>query len=129
MANTVNVQTLVDGERNAVLKVYLESDGVTGELSDQVVVDVSALSGAPSTVRLDRVEAELEGFTAALEWDATTDVPILNVTDNGKACWDFCAVGGLPNDAGAGVTGDITISTTGFAAAGDRGTLLLWVRK
>ena len=130
MANTLNLLTIIDGKRNAVIKAFLASDGASGELTDQVIVDVSALLGAPSKVHITKIQSALRGFDVLLEFDATTDVPILTLTpESGVSDLCFEHFGGLPNNGGAGVTGDITITTTGFTAAGDTGWLLLEVVK
>lgn len=129
MANTFTTQTLVDGERNAIIHAYMASDGVAGELTDQVLVDVSALSGAPSTVKVRKITCNLTGFSAVLEFDATADVTFATLPDGSDAEFDYSQFGGIQNNAGAGVTGDITISTTGFSASGDVGHITIWVQK
>lgn len=130
MANTVQSQVIIDGPRNAVIKWFLASDGASGELTDQVVVDVSALLGAPSKVHLTRVMHTFRGFDGLLEFDAATDKGIMILTpESGVSDADFRDFGGIPNDAGAGVTGDILLTTTGFTASGDTGWLLLEVTK
>lgn len=128
MANTVDIQTLVDGPRNLVLKIYLESDGAAGELSAQTIVDVSTYSGAPSEVKIKRIQSDLTGFSASLLWDATTNEEIVNLSE-GEGERDYCKFGGLINNAGAGKTGDILLTTEGFAAAGDRGSIVLEMAK
>jgi len=57
-------------------------------------------------------------------WDATTDVLCESVPADVlyKMCYD--EFGGLPNNAGAGKTGDVLFSTVG-AAAGDRYTIII----
>ena len=129
MANTLTLQKLADNTRNAIVHVYMASDGVAGELSDSIVVDVSDLTGSPSTVSIVRVEAALTGFSAVLEWDATTDVPFLAVPAENQLSHNWSDFGGLKNNAGAGVTGDILITTSGFSAAGDRGHITFWLKK
>ena len=129
MANTVLTQVLNDGPKNAVLKVYLASDGSSGELTDQVVVDVSALSGAPAKVSLVGLTATTTGCSFVLEWDATADVPILGFPADSEDSFCFEKFGGLPNNSGAGRTGDVVLSTVGFTAAGDQITLILHVKK
>jgi len=128
MANTFTKQTLVDGKRNAVIHAYLESDGVTGELSAQTLVDASALSGSPSSIKVKKIQSSLTGFDAKLLWDATTDVPFANLP-SGEMDDDWTDVGGIQNNAGSGVTGDIFITTVGFSAAGDRGHITIHVQK
>jgi hypothetical protein len=129
MANTVTITKLVDGQRNAVLHVYVASDGAAGELSDQVVVDASSLSGAPTKLTIERICWAFQGFSGRLEFDATADSPAAVLFDGDNGCLDFSSFGGLPDPAGAGSTGDILLTTTGFSASGDEGVLIIEVRK
>lgn len=115
MANVTSTQVLVDGARNAVIKFEGILD--TSDLGSTVVVDVSALDGAPSKVRIDKIQYSIEDtLTVNLLWDATADVRIAQLTGVGE----FCAAqfGGLQNNAGAGVTGDVLATTQGWSAAG-----------
>lgn len=129
MANTVAIQVIEDGPKYAVLKVYCASDGASGELTDQVVVDASTLWGAPTDLTLVKVYAMTTGCAFNLEWDATTDVPIMNFPTDFAEEFCFKSFGGIHNNAGAGVTGDILLNTSGFTAAGDQITLVLHVKK
>lgn len=124
MADAVTSQTIIDGSRNAVIKLTNLSDG-TGE-SAALKVDVSALSGAPSRVKVEKIHYTVSGMVATLLWDATTDVRIVDLAGDG--CFDFTGFGGLPNNAGAGVTGDILLTTTGHTA-GDSYSLVLELSK
>lgn len=125
MANTVDVQKLVDGERNAIFRVYVASDGVAGDLSDEVIVDLSTLNGSPDNVRLDKIQAHFAGFIGVLEWDATTDDEILTIPDGDMIDFHYKRGGGLINPRSTGYTGDLTLSTTGFTASGDEGSIYL----
>lgn len=124
MADAVSSQTLVDGSRNVVMKFTNTSDG-TGE-SAVTKVDVSALSGAPSRVTIDKIHYSVAGMVVRLLWDATADVTILDL--QGDGCFDASAFGGLTNNAGAGVTGDIQLTTVGHTS-GDSYSLILEMRK
>jgi hypothetical protein len=124
MADAVTTQTVVDGSRNAVVKLTNLSDG-TGE-SAVLKVDVSALFGAPSTVKIEKIHYCVVGMVATLLWDATTDVRIVDLAGDG--CFDFSGFGGLINNAGAGITGDIRLTTTGHTAA-DSYTIVLELSK
>lgn len=124
MADAVSSQTLIDGTRNAVMKFTNTSDG-TGE-SAVLKVDVSALSGAPTSVKITKIHYSVAGMVARLLWDADTDVTIVDLQGDGKLCCeDF---GGLQNNGGAGVTGDILLSTVGHTA-GDSYTIILEMQK
>lgn len=113
MADAVSSQTLIDGAKNVVVKLTNTSDG-TGE-SAVTKVDVSALSGAPAKVKINKIHYSVAGMVARLLWDATADVTIVDL--QGDGCLDASCFGGLTNNAGAGVTGDIKLTTVGHTAA------------
>lgn len=124
MADAVTTQTIVDGPRNAVIKLTNLSDG-TGEAA-VLKVDVSALLGSPATVSISKIHYCVQGMVATLLWDATTDVRVVDLAGDG---WlDFSGFGGLPNNAGAGVTGDILLTTTG-ASLNDSYSIILELKK
>lgn len=133
MANTITIRKLWDLDRRAAIHVYLASDGTSGELSGQIIVDASDLAGAPTTLTIERIEGNLNGFEGLVLFDATTDVPALalpNANSGGQFCFKFQShYGGLPNTKATGYTGDILLSTNGFTASGDRGHIVLIVRK
>lgn len=109
MPDAVSSQTIIDGPRNVVMKFTSVSDG-TGE--DAVTkVDVSALSGAPTAVAIDKIHYSVSGMIVRLLWDATSDVTIIEL--QGDGVFDFTSFGGLPNNGGDGVTGDIQLTTVG----------------
>jgi hypothetical protein len=120
MADAVSSQTLIDGPKNVVMKFTNTSDG-TGE-SAVLKVDVSGLSGAPSRVRIKKIHYSVAGMVARLLWDATTDVTIVDLQGDGHMCLE--GFGGLYNNAGTGVTGDILLTTVGHAA-GDSYSIIL----
>lgn len=124
MSDTVSSQTIIDGERNVVMKFTNTSDG-TGE-SAVTKVDVSALNGAPSRVKITNIHYSVAGMVARLLWDADTDVTIVDLQGDGH----FCAerFGGLINNGGAGVTGDIKLTTVGHTS-GDSYTIVLEMQK
>ena len=77
MADAVASQTLLDGERMAIMKFTNLSDG-TGE-SKVIKVDVSALSSSASGqacdgVTITKIHASTHGLEVQIYWDATTDV-------------------------------------------------------
>ena len=78
MVDTVATQTLIDGERNAVMKFTNASDG-TGETAVKKV-DVSTLSGSPTEVSITRVQYMTHGIGVSVAWDATANVPVFRLT-------------------------------------------------
>lgn len=127
MVNTITKQTLVDGERNLVVKVQISGDG-SGEETATNLIDVSTFANAPSEVKIRRIKGDLVGFSAQLVWDADTDVKIVDLNSTGEIDLDYTRFGGLINDAGSGKTGDIMLTTSGLGS-GDEGTLTLEMQK
>jgi len=127
MADAVATQTLLDGERMAIMKFTNLSDG-TGE-SKVLKVDVSTLTSSASGKACDRVtitkiHASTHGLEVQIYWDATTDVFCWCVPQNSTYTMDFEKFGGLTNNAGTGVTGDVLFSTAD-ASNGDFYTIVL----
>jgi len=121
MADAVTSQTLFDNERTAVMKFTNISDG-TGE-SAVLKVDVSALtpsnSGQTCTrVTVTKIFIANHGMEVRMLWDATTNVPFFLSSPGATQTLDMNGFGGITNNAGAGVTGDIVFSTAD-GSAGD----------
>lgn len=127
MANTITTQTIVDGAKNLVTKTTILGDG-TGEETATLLIDASTFSGAPDKLKIVRIQAYLTGFSVKLLWDATTDVTAIELPAGGDLSMDFEKFGGLINNAGTGVTGDIMFTTVGLGA-GDTGTIVLEMKK
>ena len=126
MADAVASQTLHDAARNAVMKFTNLSDG-TGE-SAVTKVDVSALVSAPTRVRVARIHYTTSGMLVRLLWDADTDVAMIEIAADQTGCLDFSRFGGLVNNGGTGVTGDIKLTTVGHSN-GDSYTFVLEMMK
>lgn len=122
MADAVSSQTLINSERNLVMKFTNTSDG-TGE-SAVTKVDVSALGA--SEVKISKIHYSVAGMVVRLLWDATADVTIVDL--QGDGCLDASRFGGLINNAGAGKTGDIQLTTVGHSS-GDSYSLILEMQK
>ena len=127
MADAVTSQTIIDGERNCVMKFTNVSDG-TGE-SAVAKVDVSALASnaagvACSEVRVMRVSHAIVGMSVQMFLDATSNVLLMELAESSNGHMDFKDFGGLPNNAGSGKTGDILFTTKGHSS-GDTYSIVL----
>lgn len=127
MADAVTSQTLLDGERLAIFKFTNISDG-TGEAA-VTKIDVSGLnpnanSLACNGVKINKIWGQTDGMGVDILWDADTDLIACSVPQNQFYLMDYSSFGGLPNNAGAGKTGDVKFTTYG-AASGDRYTLIV----
>lgn len=118
MADSVTTQVLIDGSRLLSLKLTNISDG-SGE---SAVVKVDASAYGCSAFRVLKIQFNVQGMNVNLLWDASAPVLLAVLTDEGVL--DFEAVGGLPNNAGDGKTGDIKLTTVGHTS-GDSYMILL----
>lgn len=119
----VTIQKLHDGPKNAVF-------AFTGEDAEAAVtkVDVATLAGLPSRVSIEKIKFSTQGLAVNILWDATTDVLAWVIPPDVTDELDFRDFGGLKNNAGAGITGNIAFSTVGHAA-GDTYTIILYLKK
>ena len=126
MAITVEKQVFVDGSRNTVVKLHLVS-GAASDVSDQLLLDVSILDKAPATVKIMSINSSSSDMDIDLHWDADSNVDIMTLPI-GEDVYNLHFFGGLTNNAGSGVTGDILFSSRG-AAADSEATIILELKK
>lgn len=124
MANTITSQTLVDGSVLCTLNRHILGDG-SGEETNTILVDASAFN--TSNLKVMKVQSSLTGFSVKLDFDATANVPFLELPA-GDSEFDFTSFGGISNSAGTGKTGDILFSTVGLGS-GDSGSIILHLKK
>ena len=127
MADAVTSQTIIDGERNCVMKFTNVSDG-TGE-SAVAKVDVSALAAnaagvSCSEVRVMRISHAIVGMSVQVFLDASSNVLLMELAESSNGHMDFKDFGGLPNNAGSGKTGDVLFTTKGHSS-GDTYSIVL----
>jgi len=131
MADAVATTTIIDGPRKAV--IYCTDTSDAGGESAVTKVDVSSLSQSPDLdtctgVRLEKVVFSNVGMGVKILWDATADVIALELPADYSDTLDFSDIGGLPNYAGVGKTGDIQFTTVG-AGSGDTYSVTLYCIK
>jgi hypothetical protein len=119
MANAVNTQILVDGARNAVVKITGVLD--TSNVSSTIVIDPANFSPVPTGFRIDHLDYSIsDPLEVRLLWDGTPQLDILPVAGRGRmSFWNF---GGLQDNASS-PTGKIALETTGYTS----GTLVFSV--
>ena len=127
MADAVTSQTILDGERLFIAKFTNISDG-TGE-TGVIKIDVSTLTPnafnlACNGVKLNKIFGTTHGMEVRILWDATTDQFAWQIPQNSNYLMDLSSFGGIPNNAGAGKTGDVLFSTSD-ASAGDMYSIVL----
>jgi hypothetical protein len=93
-----------------------------------IKVDASSFDPAATKIKIDKIDYSVSGsLKVILDWDATTDVVFAALSGQGSLCAD--KIGGLQNNAGAGVTGDIALTTVGWASGTETYTLLVEMTK
>lgn len=132
MSNIVTKTKIVDGPKSAVVHIYLESDGQEGELDNYVLLDPVADFGLSTDHQLTvtQVWYSLVWFDVLMKFSALSNYPswmLPRVSDSNYL--DFRYFGGLKDRATAEHTGQLLISTTGFAPQGSIGTLVVEVKK
>lgn len=126
MANVVAVQILEQGPRNAIVKLTGALD--TSDETRTKKIDVSALSPACTLCRVDKIQYDISlQIGVTLDWDATTPVDMVYLNGQGEICAK--SFGGLQNNAGTGVTGDIYLTTGGWATDTQTYTIILHLVK
>ena len=136
MADAVTSQTLADGDKTAVIKFTNISDG-NGESSvEKIDISGLAVSNAgltPSRATIEQIWYDIGGMRVALEWNATTNV-VAAVLGGSAAVgvssgyYDFRDWGGITNNAGSGINGDVDLTTHGHTAH-DHYTIVAEFRK
>lgn len=133
MSNTITTATLQCNPKEIVIYTTLQSDGT--QETATVLYDSSAQAATlnltdPLTSSILRVDCSSNAASTArirLLWDASTDVVALDIPSaTDPSVRDFTRFGGLKNQGGSGVTGDILLTTTGLAS-GDTITLVLTI--
>lgn len=132
MANVVEIKTLLNGPRNIVLSIYLKSDGASGELVDEILF-TPAEAGLKTSDRMSiqRIMYNFAGFDAVISFDAGGVDPnwkwVLSEGTNHPV--DFDKFVDIKDDSGMDGTGNVILSTTGFTASQDQGSIYLVLKR
>ena len=131
MANIVKITPLVDGDRVKVYHVYLKSDGASGDLVDEVILDPTDFGNRSiPSYRVIEVTFHFAGFDANIGFDTglvTKDL-IWVLPEGADSKADFSPFGGLSDRSSTlDGTGKLLLSTTGFTSSTDQGSMLIKV--
>lgn len=128
MVNTVTQRTLMGGanDQNVVRLINIVSDG--SEETDLIVFNNSDFCNDVNRGRLMAVRASGSSCICRLEWDQSTDSPIVSIDPAYDQHICFRKFGGISNPRGTGATGDILLTTSNLDS-GDEVTLILEIRQ
>lgn len=121
MANSLTTQILIDGPRNAVVKVTAVLD--TSDLALTTIVDPASFYDTPPQFRLMHIDyAMTDQLEAQLQWQGTPNAVMMPLAGRGRM--SFVDFGGLTDNATT-PTGRIQLLTTGWASGTQVLTLVL----
>lgn len=117
MANSLQTQVIMDGPRNAVVKITGVLD--TSNVAQVNIIDPTTFAFKPKTFRICHIDYSIsDQLELQLLWTATADRVILPLAGRGRM--SFIDFGGLTNNSlstpDPGVTGGIDLLTTGWAS-------------
>lgn len=143
MSNIVTRTVLNNGSKRTVLHVYLESDGVEGELNNVVLLDrfiydslTDSATEADMKLRVAQIWWGFSWFDGLISFDSLVPVPSWLLSRDTTNYVDFRYFGGIPDklvppntSASTERTGKILLRTNGFAPLGSFGTVILDIQK
>lgn len=129
MSNIVKTK-LNDGPSKIILSVFMQSDGVEGELTDYVLLDPQEDCTPPADqLSILQVWYSFSWFDALLSFDDLVDFPSWNLTRDTDGYFDFRYFSGIKDRSGIDHTGKLLISTRDFAPLDTIGTMIIELRK
>lgn len=130
------ITSIIDATHITVNNVALKNNAaaavtITGTAGAVVIADPAVLSDMVDStetkatkLRIDKIQfTGSDALLANLYWKATVSVAAFSVTESADLC--FKKIGGLQNNAGTGVNGQITLSTSGWGSGTKIFTLIL----
>jgi hypothetical protein len=123
MANTIKTTFPINEPFYFTALIEIIGDG-SGESTKTTIISPANFTGVVTKFDIETIDFELNGFTANLFWDATSPV-LACALPNYDGFIDFKQSGqARHNDAGAGITGNLTMDTHGITA-GAAGTIII----
>ena len=134
MSNTVETNILLEGPRHVIVQVYLQGDGFSGELKDEVLFDPYNESNNPdhkTRLSVEEILFHFAGFDGMLSFDSgMVDKNNIWVLPEGAANYvDLRPFGGFKDRSTLDGTGKLLINTIGFTNSNARGSILIKLRK
>jgi hypothetical protein len=132
MSNTIVKTLLNDGPKKAIVSLYLESDGVEGELKNYPVLDcVNDFVGGTRDMRMAILQVwyGFSWFDGILAFDDLNPMPSWQLPRDTGGYYDFRYFGGVQDRTSIDRTSKLYLSTNGFAQLGSVGTIIIEVKK
>lgn len=137
MTTTVANTIIMQGPGNFNIQLFIQSDGLDGELVNYVIFDPAVDAQPPvnpwhpqtMVVSLQQVWHSQSWFDVVLSYNALEPTPVWIFTRDTNPYEDFRYIGGLLDWSGAQRDGKILISTIGLAGVISTGSLVLSFKK
>ena len=131
MPNTVTQTILVDGPRHAVVHFYFESDG-SGEFANEKILDGKTdltPIDSPTQLTIEEIWWGNSFYDAKLSTEDLNPNQLWVLPVGVGAHVDFRCFGGIKVPQTLDGTGNLLLSTNGFAPVGSWGTMVVKLRK
>src|SRR5271157_5400649 len=126
MANSIDVQKIVDGSRDTVIKVSLIGDN-SGIFNAFTIFDPSSYVNTGINKKIVQVKYVLNGFSGVLLWGSSTaNKPIINLEKDHYS--DFFYEGGISNTDVSGNNGKILFTSDQTIPTGNMGYIMLFIK-
>lgn len=127
---SIEVTTLLSGQRNVILHVYVDGDA-NGDVTDYEIADPASfgMTGAKRFFTIEGIQSSLSGFSGILKFDYLASKKLIWVLPEAGDSQDFSEYGGLKDISGPlDGTGKVLLSTRNLAE-GDEGSFILRLKK
>ena len=131
----ITTRKLVEGKTTLLLHVTLESDGLQGELNNEIIISPSdlipALPALPA-LRIMQLWYQMSWFDVVLKYGGAVPRQVLTLTRDTGNHIDFRFFGGLsdvPTVPPSDMNGKLLVSTNGYSPLGSVGTIILELKK
>jgi hypothetical protein len=132
MAHIVTPTFLLDSPSKAIVHVYIESDGQSGDLSNFVLIDPKLdFVDSPQIVQMSLAQVwySFGWFDGFLSFDDVNPYPSWQLSRDSASYFDFRYFGGIKDRSSIDTTGKLLLSTNGLTTAGSRGTMVIELKK
>ena len=124
MANSIVTTYQLNGSRVFTAKIDIVGDA-SGEETVAELIDIADLTNDPASFKIRAIQWALEGFSAQLLWEATTDDHAFSLPAGSDGLRFNDTGTHLVNPLSTGYTGKLLMATTGLSSVGSRGTIII----
>ena len=133
MAHTIKPTLIINGSKVAVIHYYISSDGLSDDLSSEIILEPGDLNGSetkPFNYTVNQIWSTLVGFQAMLGFDSVEPQETWVLAPGGDSHVDFRCFGGLKDrTVDVDSTGALLLTTLGLQDPAAKGVVILEIKK